>query len=330
MSSLLEPLLSEEARRFTLYPIQYPRIFDLYKKQLACFWKSEEIDFSNDYDDFCKLNGDEQHFIEMTLAFFAASDGIVNFNLSSRFLSDVKIMEGQVAYTFQMMMENVHAETYSLMLDNIVRDPERKAYLFNAVENVESVKMMADWAFKWIESSESFHHRVIAFAVIEGIFFSGAFASIYWLKKYKASGKKFMDGLIKSNEFIARDEGLHTDFACAIYSLLQNKLASKVVEDIVKDGVNIAKNFITDSLPVRLIGMNEGLMCDYIQFVADRLLVTLGYSKIYNTQNPFPFMETIGMSTKTNFFETRPTEYQSAYVFNNSKGDKLKVDCDDF
>lgn len=332
MSSLdsNEPILSEENRRFTLYPIKYPGIFDLYKKQLAAFWKAEEIDFSNDYDDFCKLNEDEQHFIEMTLAFFAASDGIVNFNLSNRFLSDVKIMEAQVAYTFQMMMENVHSEVYSLMLDNIVRDKERKAFLFNAIENIPSVKLMAEWAFKWIESSESFAHRVVAFAVVEGIFFSGAFASIYWLKKYKCSGKRFLDGLIKSNEFIARDEGMHTDFACTIYSLLENRLSTKTVENIVKEGVGIAQNFIVESLPVRLIGMNEGMMCDYIQFVGDRLLVALGYSKVYNTSNPFPFMETIGMMQKTNFFETRPTEYQSAYVFNNTKGDKLKVDGDDF
>jgi ribonucleotide reductase beta subunit family protein with ferritin-like domain len=324
----LEPILKEENRRFTLYPIKYGGIFELYKKQLAAFWKAEEIDFSNDYNDYLLLSEDEKHFIEMNLAFFAASDGIVNFNLATRFLQDVKIMEAQVAYTYQMMMEGVHSEVYSLMLDNIVRDPVKKDFLFNSIENVESVKMMADWAFKWIESSKSFAHRVIAFAVIEGVFFSGAFASIFWLKKYKASGKRFLDGLIKSNEFIARDEGLHTDFACAMYSLIQYKLKYDEVKNIVMEGVDVAKNFISDALPVRLIGMNEGMMREYIEYVADRLIVALGYTKIYNAKNPFPFMETIGMIQKTNFFETRPTEYQSAYVMNKKEGE-IKTD-DDF
>lgn len=326
-----EPILNEENRRFTLYPIKYPGIFELYKKQLSAFWKAEEIDFSNDYDDYLQLNDDEKHFIEMNLAFFAASDGIVNFNLSSRFLNDIKIMEGIVAYTYQMMMENVHSEVYSLMLDNIVKEPEKRRHLFNSIETVESVKMMADWAFKWIQSEKSFAHRVIAFATIEGVFFSGAFASIFWLKKYKSSGKRFLDGLIKSNEFIARDEGLHTDFACAIYSLLNYKLKFEEVTEIISEGVEIAKNFIGDALPVRLIGMNEGMMREYIEYVADRLIVALGYQKIYNSKNPFSFMETIGMVQKTNFFETRPTEYQSAHVFNKKEGgnNTIKVD-DDF
>lgn len=328
MSIEIEPICKEENRRFTLFPIKYHSIFELYKKQLSAFWKAEEIDFSSDYDDYMLLNDDEKHFIEMNLAFFAASDGIVNFNLSSRFLQDVKIIEAQVAYTYQMMIENVHSEVYSLMLDNIVRDPVKKEYLFNSIETVSSVKMMADWAFKWIHSDKSFAHRVIAFAVIEGIFFSGAFASIFWIKKYKASGKRFLDGLIKSNEFIARDEGLHTEFACTIYSLLENKLPFEEVKSIVSEGVGIAKNFINDALPVRLIGMNEENMCDYIEYVADRLLVVLGYKKLYNKTNPFSFMETIGMLQKTNFFETRPTEYQSAYVFN--KDNKIDYDNEDF
>jgi ribonucleotide reductase beta subunit family protein with ferritin-like domain len=327
--SSVEPLLDEENRRFTLFPIKYPSLFDMYKKQLSAFWKAEEIDFSNDYYDYLQLNDDEKHFIEMTLAFFAASDGIVNFNLSTRFLQDIKVMEAQVVYTFQMMMENVHSETYSLMLDNIVRDKDRKEFLFNSIENVSSVKMMADWAFKWIDSDLSFAHRVIAFAVVEGIFFSGAFASIFWLKKYKASGKRFLDGLIKSNEFIARDEGMHTDFACLIYSLLQKKLSFDEVKAIVCEGVEIAKTFVEDALPVRLIGMNNESMSNYIEYVADRLFVVLGYSKVYNSKNPFAFMETIGMVQKTNFFETRPTEYQSAHVFNKSEG-KLQFELDDF
>jgi ribonucleotide reductase beta subunit family protein with ferritin-like domain len=654
-----EPICNEENRRFTLFPIKYHSLFELYKKQLSAFWKAEEIDFSNDYNDYLLLNDDEKHFIEMNLAFFAASDGIVNFNLSTRFLQDVKIIEAQVAYTYQMMMENIHcvsadtkiltdkgyfkiidllnkkvnvwngkqfsnteikytgdsrlfkvtlnngmsldctpnhkwfiregnqlhperchvvkketsslekgsviamyqlpvidiedideflnpyihgffcgdgsycnkypiidlysekrellkyfeidkyqvddnynkirfyitnkinkekfyvpvnyslktklkwlegicdsdgcvnlnskknatsiqisntnfdflkniqlmlttlginsnirlnheecyrllpdqkgnhkqylckkcyilyitienvnklinlgfepkrlkiiknfikgkpkllkvesiielegihktycfnepiehagifngiltgqSEVYSLMLDNIVRDPVKKEYLFNSIETVKSVKMMADWAFKWIDSDKSFAHRVIAFAVIEGIFFSGAFASIYWLKKYKASGKRFLDGLIKSNEFIARDEGLHTEFACVIYSLLENKLPFDEVKNIVSEGVEVAKNFVNDALPVRLIGMNEESMRNYIEYVADRLLVVLGYKKLYNKTNPFSFMETIGMLQKTNFFETRPTEYQSAHVFN--KDNKIDYENEDF
>jgi len=301
----------------------------MYKKQLSAFWKAEEIDFSNDYSDYLELNEDEKHFIEMNLAFFAASDGIVNFNLATRFLQEVQVMEAQVAYTFQMMIENIHNEVYSLMLDNIIRDKEKKDYLFNSIKNVESVKMMADWAFKWIDSDKSFAHRVIAFATIEGIFFSGAFASIFWLKKYKSSGRRFMDGLVKSNEFIARDEGMHTDFACELYNMLENRLTFEEVKNIVCEGVDIAINFIGDALPVKLIGMNESNMKDYIMYVADRLLVILGYSKVYNTQNPFPFMETIGMLQKTNFFESRPTEYQSAHVFNKSDG-LLQHDLDDF
>ena len=324
----IEPICKEENRRFTLFPIKYHSIFELYKKQLSAFWKAEEIDFSNDYRDYLLLSDDEKHLIEMNLAFFAASDGIVNFNLSTRFLQDVKIIEAQVAYTYQMMMENVHSEVYSLMLDNIVRDPVKKEYLFNSIETVKSVKMMADWAFKWIHSDKSFAHRVIAFAVIEGIFFSGAFASIFWIKKYKASGRRFLDGLIKSNEFIARDEGLHTEFACAIYSLLENKLPFEEVKSIVSEGVEVAKNFVNDALPVRLIGMNEESMCNYIEYVADRLLVVLGYKKVYNKTNPFSFMETIGMLQKTNFFETRPTEYQSAHVFN--KDSKIDYNNEDF
>jgi ribonucleoside-diphosphate reductase beta chain len=323
-----EPICNEENRRFTLFPIKYHSLFELYKKQLSAFWKAEEIDFSNDYNDYLQLSDDEKHFIEMNLAFFAASDGIVNFNLSTRFLQDVKIIEAQVAYTYQMMMENVHSEVYSLMLDNIVRDPVKKEYLFNSIETVKSVKMMADWAFKWIHSDKSFAHRVIAFAVIEGIFFSGAFASIFWIKKYKASGRRFLDGLIKSNEFIARDEGLHTEFACAIYSLLENKLPFEEVKSIVSEGVEVAKNFVNDALPVRLIGMNEESMRNYIEYVADRLLVVLGYKKVYNKTNPFSFMETIGMLQKTNFFETRPTEYQSAHVFN--KDSKIDYSNEDF
>jgi ribonucleotide reductase beta subunit family protein with ferritin-like domain len=325
-----EPILNEDNRRFTVFPIKYQNIWDLYQKQLACFWKPQEIDFSKDYDDFITLNKDEQHFIKMILAFFAASDGIVNFNISERFLKDVKIMEAQTAYIYQMMMEGIHGTSYSLMLDNIVKDKNERDRLFDAIKTVPSVKLMSDWAFKWIESGKSFAHRVIAFAVVEGVFFSGAFASIFWMKKYKGSGKIFMQGLVKSNEFIARDEGLHTDFACAIYSLLKNRLAFSEVKEIIEEGVIVAKKFICEALPCRLIGMNENNMSDYIEYVSDRLLVSLGYNKIYNKNNPFTFMESIGMVQKTNFFESRPTEYQSAHVMGNNKRVNTFEITDDF
>ncbi len=316
----MEPILNPANKRYTIYPIQYKTIWDSYQRQLASFWKAQEIDFSKDYDDFLELNEGEQHFVKHILAFFAASDGIVNFNISERFLKDVQIMEATVAYTFQMAMESIHGETYSLMLDNIVRDQAEKARLFNAIETMPSVKLMSDWAFKWIDDHESsFAQRLIAFAVIEGVFFSGAFAAIFWLKKYKSGGRLFMQGLVKSNEFIARDEGMHTDFACQLYRLLQHKLPRDRVVAIVTEGVDIAQTFMNDALPVRLIGMSGESMTTYLQYVADRLLSALGYTKIYNVQNPFPFMETIGMLQKTNFFESRPTEYQSAHVLAANK-----------
>ena len=323
----MEPILSETNKRYTVYPIQYKNIWDSYQKQLASFWKAQEIDFTRDYDDFIQLNEDEQRFIKHILAFFAASDGIVNFNISSHFLKDVKIMEALVAYSFQMSMENIHGETYSLMLDNIVRDKEEKDMLFRAIETVPSVKAISDWAFKWIDDKDaSFASRLIAFAVIEGVLFSGAFAAIFWLKKYKSGGRLFMQGLIKSNEFIARDEGLHTDFACEMYSLLQNRLPRSEVIKIIKEGVDIAQTFMRDALPVRLIGMNSENMDRYLEFVADRLLSSLGYTAEWNSRNPFPFMETIGMLQKTNFFESRPTEYQSAHVLAKSKAFEIVED----
>lgn len=324
-----EPILDENMRKFTAFPIQYQNIWNRYKEQLACMWTVSEIDFSNDYDDFMTLSDNEQHFIEMILAFFAASDGIVNFNLSERFIKEIQNTEIQIAYQFQAMMENIHNETYSLMLNNIVKDAAKREYLFNAITNVESIKSMADWAFKWIESPKSFAHRVVAFAVIEGVFFSGAFAAIFWIKKYKnknresSKGKPFMDGLIKSNRFIARDEGSHAVLACEIYSILQNKLSVSEVNEIVREGVQIAKNFMTDALPVKLIGMNNQAMCDYIEYIGDILLVMLGYKKIYMKKNPFKFMATIGLSDKASFFETRPHEYQNAHVMNT--GNKTNI-----
>lgn len=330
-----EPILNPDNKKFTAFPIKYQNIWNRYKEQMACFWKPEEIDFSNDYEDFLSLNKDEQFFIEMILAFFAASDGIVNFNLSERFVKEVQNTEILFAYRFQAMMEDIHSHTYSLMLDNIVRDQKRKEYLFNAINTVESVKLMADWAFKWIESSKSFAHRIVAFAIVEGVFFSGAFASIFWIKKYKnkaknnTKSKPFMDGLIKSNKFIARDEGLHANCACDIYSLLNNKLPASEINEIMKDGVNIAKKFMTDALPVKLIGMNSESMCNYIEYIGDRLLVLLGNKKIYNKSNPFKFMESIGLNDKTNFFETRPHEYQDSNIMNKTKKSEISI-TDDF
>ncbi len=309
-----EPILDQSSRKFTLYPIQYPTLFSLYKKQLSSFWKAEEIDFSKDRYDFEDLNENEQHFIKRILGFFAASDGIVNFNLATRFLNELVPMEATVCYTYQMMMENIHSESYSIMLDNLVKDPMERKLLFNSIKTVDSIKRISEWAMKWIESDLSFAHRVVAFCVVEGVFFSGAFASIFWLKKYKSGGKLFLQGLVKSNEFISRDEGQHVEFGVEIYRLLKNKLTMDEIYDIIEEGVEIASEFYTDAIPVRLIGMNNENMIDYIKYVSDRLLVELGYDKKYNVANPFSFMETIGMMGKTNFFESRPTEYQSAYV----------------
>lgn len=325
-----EPMLQEENRRFTVFPIQYHDIWEMYKKQLACMWTAEEIDFSKDYDDFLILNENEQHFLKMILAFFAASDGIINFNLGERFLKDIKIMEGQILYTFQMMMENVHGETYSLMLDNIIKEEDERERLFNAIETVPSVKKMADWAFKWTNSSKSFAHRLIAFAIVEGVFFSGAFAAIFWFKLYKNRGKNFLQGLTKSNEFIARDEGMHCDSACLLYEHIKNRVHKNEVYEIMDEATEISSEFMKDALPCGLIGMNEEKMKTYIKYIGDRLLVALKYPKKYNKKNPFTFMETIGMPGKGNFFEVTPTAYQKAEIFNKSKKKGSVTILDDF
>jgi ribonucleotide reductase beta subunit family protein with ferritin-like domain len=322
----VEELLNPDNRRFSVFPIKYKKVWNEYKTQVANFWKAEEIDFSKDRDHYQELNSNEQHFIKMVLAFFANADGIVNFNLGERFVREIGIMEVQIALRFQMMMEDIHGETYSLMLDSIVTDKDEKKYLFNSISTVPSIKRMADWAFKWIDSDKTFAHRVIAFAVVEGILFSGAFAAIYW---FKNNHKGKLPGLIKSNEFIARDEGRHTTFSCLMYSMLQNKLNQEEVYKIVDEGVIISQKFMDDAIPIRLIGMNNDLMNDYIEFIADRLLVTLGYAPKYKKTNPFKFMETIGMVNKTNFFENRPTDYQDANVKNKSKRGMLKI-SDDF
>ena len=312
MSEFIEPLLDPKNARLTMFPIVHQDIWDMYKKQESAFWKAEEIDFSKDYDDFVGLSSDEQHFIKMVLAFFASSDNIVNFNLRERFTKEVKNQEALVCYDYQVMMENVHSAVYSLMLDTLVKDPEEKIKLFNAVSTVDSVKEMYTWAMKWIESKDSFAHRLVAFAIVEGVFFSSSFCAIYWFKLFNNKGKAILNGLVKSNEFVSRDEGMHTDFACLLYGKLVNKLPSDEIHEMFRDAVKIAQNFASESLPVRLIGMNSDLMKDYIEYVADRLVVTLGYSRIYNKKNPFPFMESIHFISKTNFFESRPTEYQSA------------------
>lgn len=326
MSDSDEFLLKEENRRFTVFPIKCQDIWDMYKKQQACNWTAEEIDFSEDYKDYNTLSKNEQHFLKMILAFFAASDGIVNFNLSERFTKEVQVMEVQICYRFQMMMEDIHGHIYSLMLDNIIRDSEERENLFNAIKTVPSVKMMADWAFKWIESSKSFGHRIIAFTIVEGVFFSGAFASIFWFKKYKNKGKMFLKGLIKSNEFISRDEGLHCDFGCLLYTkYVKNKVRKEEIHEMMDDAVKIAIYFMTEALPCSLIGMNSDLMKDYIKYIGDRLLVALGTDKLYKVKNPFKFMETIGMPGKANFFEVRETSYQDANVLNKGKRGKITI-----
>jgi ribonucleoside-diphosphate reductase subunit M2 len=325
-----EPILDKKNKRFTVFPIKYKDFWNMFKKQQSSFWIAEEIDFSRDLEDFNSLSKDEQHFLKRILAFFASSDGIVNFNLEQRFVDEIQIMEAKIVYDFQKMMENIHGEVYSLMLDTLVQDTEEKNNLFNSIHTIPSIKSMADWAFKWIDSDKHFSYRVVAFTIVEGVFFSGAFAAIFWFKKYKNKGKNFLQGLCKSNEFIARDEGMHTDFGCLIYKHLNNKLSQNEINEIIIDGVNVSKIFIDDALPYNLIGMNKVMMSDYIEYVADRLLVDLGYNKIYNKKNPFKFMETIGLTTKTNFFEQRSTEYSDPNIFNKNNNKTLNFDNVDF
>ena len=309
-----EYLLNPENNRLTIYPIKNELIWQAYKKQQASFWTAEELDFSKDYDHFIELTYNEQHFIKMILAFFSSSDTIVNINLGERFLNDVKIREAIVVYDFQKMMENIHSETYSLQIDNIIKDPEEKNKLFNAVTEYPCISEKANWAMKWIESTESFAMRLIAFSIVEGIFFSGSFCSIFWFKK-----RNLMPGLCKSNELISRDEGEHTNFAILLYSMLINKIDEDTVHGMFNDAVEIETKFICESLPCAMIGMNSDLMITYIKFVADRLLLDLGYNKLFNVKNPFDFMESISIEGKTNFFESRPTQYQNASVLNKSR-----------
>lgn len=319
----MEPILEPSTSRFVLFPIQYNNVWAFYKKAVASFWTPEEIDLNVDISEWTgKLNDDERYFISHVLAFFAASDGIVNENLANRFMNEVQIPEIRAFYGFQIAIENIHSETYSLLIDTLLKDDKEKAHLFNAIETIPCIKKKAEWALKWISSSTSFAERLIAFAAVEGIFFSGSFCSIFWLKK-----RGLMPGLGFSNELISRDEGLHCEFAICIYGLLKNKLTEETVHLIIKDAVESETEFITEALPVRLIGMNSDLMTQYIQFVADRLLVSLGYNKIWNSTNPFDWMEMISLQGKTNFFEKRVGEYQ---LSTGNKSEVLQFDNIDF
>jgi ribonucleoside-diphosphate reductase beta chain len=312
---MTEKILSENPGRFVLFPIEHHDLWKLYKQQQACFWTAEEIDLAQDISDWeNKLNNDEQHFIKHVLAFFAASDGIVNENLAMNFVNEVQYTEAKFFYGFQIMMENIHSETYSLLIDTYIKDREEQNILFNAIETVPAIKKKAEWAIKWI-NSESFVERLVAFAAVEGIFFSGSFCSIFWLKK-----RGLMPGLTFSNELISRDEGMHCDYACHLYNNhIENKLSETKIREIICGALEIEKEFITEALPVRLIGMNSDLMRQYLEFVTDRLLVSLGCSKVYNSTNPFDFMENIAIQGKTNFFEKRVAEYQKAGVHNKSE-----------
>ena len=326
--SVVEPILQENKNRFVIFPIKHHDIWEWYKKMEASFWTAEEIDLSQDLNDWNnKLNNDERYFIKHILAFFAASDGIVNENLAENFVNEVQYAEAKFFYGFQIMMENIHSETYSLLIDTYVKDEAEKADLFNALEVFPAIKKKADWAIKWIDS-DSFAERLIAFAAVEGIFFSGAFCSIFWLKK-----RGLMPGLTFSNELISRDEGVHCDFAVHLHQHhLVNKVPKDRIRTIIVDALNIEREFITESLPVSLIGMNANLMTQYLEFVTDRLLVELGCEREYNTPNPFDFMDMISLQGKTNFFEKKVAEYQKAGVMNSGTGtsdaQKISFDAD--
>jgi len=317
-----EELLSEENNRYVLFPIKYNDIWSMCKKQLDCFWRAEEIDLSKDKKDWNNLTANEKHFISMVLAFFAASDGIVLENLALRFIDEVKVAEARYFYSNQMLMENIHSETYSLLIDTYIIDKHEKLKLFKALDNFSCIKQKADWALEYINCNDSFSTRLLAFAIVEGIFFSGAFCSIFWLKK-----RGLMAGLTFSNELISRDEALHTEFAILLYSKLNVRLNEEKVFSIVAEAVQIEKEFITEALPCRLIGMNSTLMCQYIEFVADRLLQQLGYSKLYKSSNPFDFMEMISLEGKGNFFEKRISDYALAEKVKTENDFDLDDDC---
>ena len=318
-----EPILRENPDRFSLFPIQYNSVWQHYKNALASIWISEEVDTSHDVKDWEALKDDEKHFLSMVLAFFAQSDAIVNENLGVRFMNEVQIPEARAFYGFQIAMENIHNEMYNLLIDTYVKDPTEKMKLFRAIDNFPSIKRKADWAMRWIESDRSFAHRLVAFACIEGIFFSGSFAAIFYFKK-----RGLLPGLCTANAFISRDEGCHTEFACHIYSLLNNKLSEEDVRQIVTEAVDIEREFICDSLPCAIIGMNAADMQQYIEFVADHLIVALGCNKIYNVANSLPYMEQISLQGKDNFFEKRNVSYRKCGVGIESTGFVFDKDCD--
>ena len=327
MSKAIEPILEANDDRFVIFPIKHHDLWEWYKKCQACFWTAEEIDLHQDATDWNnKLNDDERYFIKHILAFFAASDGIVNENLAENFVSEVQYTEAKFFYGFQIMMENIHSETYSLLIDTYVKDEKEKNILFKAIENFPAIKKKADWALKWIESP-SFAERLIAFAAVEGIFFSGAFCSIFWLKK-----RGLMPGLTFSNELISRDEGMHCDYAVHLHNKhLRHKVSKKRITEILVNALDIEREFITESLPASLIGMNSKLMTQYLEFVTDRLLVELECEKVYNSTNPFDFMDMISLQGKTNFFEKRVSEYQKAGILNKEKdtdAQKISFDAD--
>lgn len=319
----VEPMLVENPNRFVLFPIKYHDFWDMYKKHVASFWTAEEIDLEQDQRDWEKLNENEQHFIKYVLAFFAASDGIVNENLAQKFCTEVQVPEVRCFYGFQIAMENIHSETYSLLIDTYIKDINEKTFLFNAIDNIDVVKLKANWALSWINNNDIFAERLVAFAAIEGIFFSGSFCAVFWLKK-----RSLMPGLTFSNELISRDEGLHCDFACLLYKHIVNKLSQDRIYEIIGNAVEIEKKFVTESLPVELIGMNSKLMTQYIEFVADRLIYALGYQKLYNATNPFEWMDMISLQGKTNFFEKKVGDYQKSGVMSSSEDKVFRLDAD--
>ena len=320
----VEPMLRPNPNRFVIFPIKYPDVWKMYKKAEASFWTAEEIDLASDYKTWNALSSDEKHFVLHVLAFFAASDGIVNENLVSNFAEEIQIPEARFFYNFQSAIENIHSETYSLLLDHYVKDPAEKDRLFRAIETIPSVKAKADWAMKWMHRDyASFAERLVAFAAVEGIFFSGSFCAIFWLKK-----RGLMPGLCFSNELISRDEGLHCDFACLLYSMLEKPLEEARVHEIIREAVDCEKQFVTSSLPVELIGMNSLTMSTYIEFVADRLLTSLKVRPLYNATNPFPWMEMISLQGKTNFFEKRVGEYALASVGSRVEERDVRFDAD--
>ena len=316
MDLLTDPILMDSPNKYVMFPIHYNDIWLMYKKEVDCFWKAEEVDLTQDIVDWnTKLSDDEKNFLSMTLAFFAASDGIVLENLAQRFMSDVKISEARAFYGFQIAMENIHSEMYSILIQTLITDELKKTELFNAIDNFPCIAKKSNWAIKWIDNASNFEERLIAFACVEGIFFSSSFASIYWIKK-----RGLMPGLTFSNELISRDESLHTEFAVLLYSKLQKKISSERFYEIIMEAINIEKDFVVNSLPSRMIGMNSKLMLEYIEFVSDRLCVQLGYSKIFNSQNPFDFVELISVDSKVNFFERTNSSYALA---NKQKNDSI-------